>query len=708
MGIAFYFATAMWKVESRGLSMEEKQKAKSHQEFYFCGIMLLTAVLAYHTLYFNSVLPELDGWGVYYAELFDRGQVPYRDFAYYLPPLNLLIDWVFWKLSFGYLLAFRGWYLLERLVLTAFLYKFTTRWFRPRFAWIACLTGVCLGASTGYDLCGDYNQTQTLFCVILAYWTARFLEQGKTAESTQRYKYMFLSGIQLSLMLLLKQSLGFAAVVVCLVFLVGYCAAVRDKRFGWYCAATALGAAIPLAVTCVILTANGAFLPFLEQFFGTAGAKGGVGRILTSIRYLAEPGSLWILMAGILLVVTGEKAAKAKSKNCYLVLLLTASILVVSLLVSQWEQLRAAWAVIRDFWPLQLLCVLLLAGSVFFCWCNRRPDLHSVIEWNYALPVIFLFCLMLSCVIINKDGAASEFFYRTGLYDSVFNQLVYLSRYALIVVVILCALPGRGKGPVLPVSALALALCGCVDVYATNMASAGGLVYREMFLTLPVLLLLLFSYEPPRWTALKNYAVCFLCVMLCSLSMLQKYTGAYSWWCGTSHTWNLPARSESVDVDALAGFRLPEAKKQEFEEITRIIEENGTEDSTVWGFPHVKIFNILTDHYDVTDPAPVLFYDVCSDEMAEKEVEWLRQSPPDFVIWCDIPQCLEVHEAFFRNGSRMGQRDIVDWFTEVKSKEYILVGQAENLFVYQLKDHVPVNYTYIQNPDAKNGTTGEY
>ena len=73
------------------MDLEEKTE-KSGYEFWFCGILLLTAVLAYHALYFNSVLPELEGWGVYYAELFDRGQMPYRDFAYYLPPLNLLID----------------------------------------------------------------------------------------------------------------------------------------------------------------------------------------------------------------------------------------------------------------------------------------------------------------------------------------------------------------------------------------------------------------------------------------------------------------------------------------------------------------------------------------------------------------------------------------------------------------------------------------
>lgn len=680
---------------------------KEHsQESLFCALLLLTGVLLYHILYFNSVLPELTGWGIYYAELLDRGQVPYRDFACYLPPFSLVTDWIFWKLSFGYVLVYRGWYLLERATLELLLYKLTIRWFQPRFAWLACLTGACLGAATNYDLCGDYNQTQTLFCVLLAYWTARFLEQE--AGSRRRGTYMFLAGVQLALMVLLKQSLGFAAAVLCLPVLLVYCILTRDKRFGWYCAAAALGAAVPLVLTCGGLAVCGAWGPFLEQFFGTAGAKGGIGRILRSIRFLAERRSAALFLTGCLLAAAGKRAAVTGRRGWKAACCLLAAAFAVLLFLSHGSQLQAAWETTVEHPQLLLLWVFLLAFSIFLCWCHRTPSLQSWAEWNYALPVMFLFCLLLSLILVDPGGACSAFFEETGLFDSVFNQLVYLSRYALLGLAVLCVLPvGKDRRPPFPVPVLALALGSCIDVYSTNMASAGGMVYRELFLTAPVLLLLLFSYHLPRWNGLKNYALCLLCVLLCGLSMLQKYTGAYTWWCGTDYAWHLPARSEAVELKALAGFRLPKEKKREYEELTRIIQENGTEESTVWGFPHVKLFNILTDHYDLADPVPILFYDVCSDEMAEQEAAWLRQSPPDFVIWCDIPGCLETHEAYFRDGTPMGQREIIAWFAEAAPKEYVLVGQAESLFVYQRKGTLSVNYTYIQDPEAVNGTLGD-
>ena len=81
------------------------------------ALAIVAVIIIYSYNYFNNTFPYSDGWFVNYVELVKRGQFPYRDFFYYLPPLNLVIDYVFWKLSFGYLLLFRAWYLLERIIL---------------------------------------------------------------------------------------------------------------------------------------------------------------------------------------------------------------------------------------------------------------------------------------------------------------------------------------------------------------------------------------------------------------------------------------------------------------------------------------------------------------------------------------------------------------------------------------------------------------
>ena len=90
--------------------------------------------------------------------------------------------------------------------------------------------------------------------------------------------------------------------------------------------------------------------------------------------------------------------------------------------------------------------------------------------------------------------------------------------------------------------------------------------------------------------------------------------------------------------------------------ITQLIEENTTEDSVIFGYPYVKIFNILTDNYNMNTFVPVLFYDVVDDKYVQEEKALLEEKLPDIVVWKDIPDCKEVHEREFRDGKPLEQR----------------------------------------------------
>lgn len=52
--------------------------------------IILVSVL-YSSVDFNNTFPYSGGWFVNYVQLIDNGKYPYRDFYYYLPPLNLII-----------------------------------------------------------------------------------------------------------------------------------------------------------------------------------------------------------------------------------------------------------------------------------------------------------------------------------------------------------------------------------------------------------------------------------------------------------------------------------------------------------------------------------------------------------------------------------------------------------------------------------------
>ncbi len=671
------------------------------REYHLCALLMCIGIVAYNLLYFNNVYPVSEGWGIYYSELLSRGSIPYLDFNYYLPPLNLLIDFAFWKLSFGYLILFRGWYLLQRVVMMLFLYKLLTKWFKPRYVWISCLAGACLGTASVYDLAGDYNQTQTFLIILLAIFVANFLE--KDAQNSERTfsanKNIFWSGIILALMLLLKQSLGAAALLVCFAFLFVYCVAVKDKKFWTYCLYTVLGILIPLLIFAIFLFATGAFGAFLEQFFDAAGAKGGLMTILFGFikNTLLDFSKLSLFFESTLLVCALSNLLNKniqKSRLLFPLVFLSFTTVFLSIYGHSVREILKLMINRKVFLLAFMALILFIASLIVF---RKKQYFKIASAYNFSGPVALIFFAAIFLSAIDFRGAVTDLFKSTNLFQDFTNLINYFSIFFIISFTVLCFAKQFKTGK-LPIEKplLALFLAGIVEFYCSSMASGGYPIPRMMFILVPIFLTMLFSLVLPKINQAKNLALCLGCLALCFLCMTQKVTTAYAWW-GSEQTHPITERTEKSELKAFTGFTLAAQDVLEFDEITKLIEKNSDENDTVWGFPHVKIFNILTERYDLSDPVPVLFYDVCSDAAAQKELDWLEKNNPEIIVWCDIPKCLETHENTFRNGEKIGQREIIEWFHSVKEEKYTKIGQVGNLFVYRLDDGTTPSYTYFQN-----------
>ena len=175
------------------------------------SIGIFLAVVCYSAIYANNTFPISEGWNVNYVELIWHGKVPYRDFYYYLPPLNLLVDAVLWKLSFGSLLLYRLWWLLQRAAIFTLLFRLISRYINVVSTFVACLFSVMLCASSVYDLLGDYNQTVALLSILLLYCVIGFQEAD---TSKQRYTKIFGAGFMLGLVFLNKQTIFLASGIV--------------------------------------------------------------------------------------------------------------------------------------------------------------------------------------------------------------------------------------------------------------------------------------------------------------------------------------------------------------------------------------------------------------------------------------------------------------------------------------------------------------
>lgn len=130
--------------------------------------------------------------------------------------------------------------------------------------------------------------------------------------------------------------------------------------------------------------------------------------------------------------------------------------------------------------------------------------------------------------------------------------------------------------------------------------------------------------------------------------------------------------------------------------MTKLIKENSEIDDFVFTFPHIKLYNILSNRMYMPTFVPCYWFDVCSDSYAEEDLSSIEKNMPDLIVWCDVGESAwKIHETLFRNGNRSSQRDIQDWFESVKETKYTKIGGVYNISVYKLNNSKPINYTYF-------------
>ena len=147
-----------------------------YQKRFICGCVLAVLTIVYNFVWIDKTFIMAEGWSEFYAGLLERGKIPYRDFYYYMPPLNLVVDYILWKMSFGYFFIYRIWRLAERILIIELMYKLISEKVRSEIALTGCFIAVIMVSANVYDVGGDYNQTNQLLIVILCIILNKYVE----------------------------------------------------------------------------------------------------------------------------------------------------------------------------------------------------------------------------------------------------------------------------------------------------------------------------------------------------------------------------------------------------------------------------------------------------------------------------------------------------------------------------------------------------
>lgn len=649
--------------------------------------LLSLIVIAYSLLYFNNTYPISEGWGINYVELLAQGKVPYRDFYYYLPPLNLVIDAIFWKLSFGFLLAFRGWYLLQRVVIYVLLFRLLRKYFNQFYAFLACVLTAFIATGDVYDLIGDYNQTMGLISIMLVYCAVNF---ARAPELKKKLLHMGAAGILFGCLLLNKQTIFVACGVVFFIMLTALCIVKRDKNYWWYCLAVAIGFFIPTGIAFAYLWFNDALIPFFEQVFLNVDGKGSLVQILVkSIASRLWQPALLSIVSFIYALVTYERN-ESKSVSASLALVVGAALVAYSNCMF-FEIQNVSQIVIK-----YRSAIAALAGCGVICiaalWLSRKGNSLASNREPAIAATASVLCLGLVCSIcFYADNFSNEFYFNSGVFNLIQNAFassLLLGGLALLPLFLYLVKASSNSKKQVRYESLLFIACGAFALlYAGSMGSGNTppSSYALRIITPFAICLLLNTQMRHKIVAvLFKGGIIAICIMLSLSCVSQKVSCSYSWW--GSYMAHISEKTYAVDVPAMAGIRVSADQKELYESITHAIEKYSDEDDVVWGYPHIKLFNILTNRYNMDTFVPVLFYDVAADVYVEQEAKLLRENPPEVVVWEDIPYCVETHENVFRDGEPLKQRQIISLFDSLLPESYVKVEQVGNVSLYIRND----------------------
>ena len=139
-----------------------------------------------------------------------------------------------------------------------------------------------------------------------------------------------------------------------------------------------------------------------------------------------------------------------------------------------------------------------------------------------------------------------------------------------------------------------------------------------------------------------------------------------------------PVRTATVTstLPELSGFRLPSETNEIVDGATLAIREHSSPGQTMYTYPFLPIFYVLSGLKPVTYSLEHLI-DVAPDDIAIRDAKTLLVERPHILVYFELPpEYLESAELVWRFGARSGQRDIIHAIEEL-SADYTEIGRFD-------------------------------
>jgi hypothetical protein len=590
-------------------------RTSSQSRQYAIGLGVSLAVIClYNALFFDRYLPLSEGWFSVYARYIVDGAVPYRDFHFFLPPVYPYMIAAFTEVFGESLIVLRLFGVAVTLSITGMLFLLYSRLFSSYVACIVTIVSVVYYQSDVTFIGYNFLNVLHLFALSGTVLICKYFDRDDssfTSREGQKASVILLSaGSLFALAFLTKQSDGLFALLASFLA-VAIAASGRGglRRALSTLAVYSAGILLPMLILLIWLVSNGALSPFWDQVFhGASSSKGGIAAILFNwIPRLFTQANIGGLAVAVLAVIAlriyclprGFMLERARGSDQTM------------LSASKNRRVVLFLAILGLF----VLCVLIPFWNVDISHDLYVNPFLNFVYYRILLVVGFTGSLLLLCVFVFKTVRE--------------KTRAYLD-FAII-------------------STLSLGI-----LWGTGTSAAIG----DMGMIMGLGLLLGCIFSIPSYSSVLKIACLILCAFLVLFLAARKYVEPYNWW-GLDQP-DVRVASTPLNVRYLEGFVVSEQTARIYSEVTAIVERDTEPGDSVYTFPNIPVFYLLTDRYPDTFGI-VSWFDVEPDKFALDDARRIRESPPKVIIYLDVPEFVwQGHEEGFRGGEKSGQRMIVE------------------------------------------------
>lgn len=653
-----------------------KINIKDKKEYIISFLSLLVVYLFFNVVLVDKFFPVTEGWFQDYSRYINEGKFIYRDFYVPIPPGFVWLTTLLNQIFNDNFLLFRIYGILERLILVSIVFNLMIKVYTYKITFIALLTASIIYISNIQDVFYGFYQSSLLFSIIALYLSIKMIEN----YDKNLYFYSVLFGCFSAISFLFKQTLGTLTPFALGIAFVLLTFKKDIKRTIISSIIAIFSALFMIGIICIYLNYNDALIPCINQIFKGASSKGSISSIFISfLPRMINKGSLKLALIFILYFGSINLYLNIKNKKIKNIIKLLIIFLPIVILYKFFIYTLDINLLLNNYLGSTVILVLglIITAYIFYKNLNQQKEYNKIFFVSTTV-----YCISILYYITHHNINFVNF-----LLIRDYRQLLIYFGFYFNLFWIFWLVKKNDVSKINNVKLLIL-IASLLIMYTHGMSfiveDHGTLLLFSLLISEAL------SIKIP-YNNLKNVYIFIFCILTIFSIMIQRCNFPYHWW-GINTLPSIMESKYSYSDPNLFGFKGNLKNVNTMNKIYDLIEKNKKTGDTMYTFPHINYFNVMSK-LDTPTFGKVHYFDVCPDKVAVLDADILYKHKPTFLVYQELPEeTWKIHEQIFRNGNESGQRKIEEFIEhEINNKSYTLLGiftisNSNPIYVWGLLD----------------------